>query len=172
MGLTTGDVALFGILGGLTFAAKVVMMGLPNIEPVSLMVMLFGVCFGKKAVYPIYVYVFLEFILNGIHLWSINYLYVWILLSATACFLKEMKHPLSWALLSGGFGLLFGLLCTPVYLVTGGLAFAVSWWISGIPFDLLHCGGNFVLALVLFVPLRRLMERLYQKSVRKLGMDS
>ena len=172
MGLTTGDVALFGILGGLTFAAKVVMMGLPNIEPVSLMVMLFGVCFGKKAVYPIYVYVFLEFILNGIHLWSINYLYVWILLSATACFLKEMKHPLSWALLSGGFGLLFGLLCTPVYLVTGGLTFAVSWWISGIPFDLLHCGGNFVLALVLFVPLRRLMERLYQKSVRKLGMDS
>ena len=172
MGLTTGDVALFGILGGQTFAAKVVMMGLPNIEPVSLMVMLFGVCFGKKAVYPIYVYVFLEFILNGIHLWSINYLYVWILLSATACFLREMKHPLSWALLSGGFGLLFGLLCTPVYLVTGGLAFAVSWWISGIPFDLLHCGGNFVLALVLFVPLRRLMERLYQKSVRKLGMDS
>ena len=165
MGLTTGDVALFGILGGLTFAAKVVMMGLPNIEPVSLMVMLFGVCFGKKAVYPIYVYVFLEFILNGIHLWSINYLYVWILLSATAWFLREMKHPLSWALLSGGFGLLFGLLCTPVYLVTGGLTFAVSWWISGIPFDLLHCGGNFVLALVLFVPLRRLMERLYQKSV-------
>ena len=165
MGLTTGDVALFGILGGLTFAAKVVMMGLPNIEPVSLMVMLFGVCFGKKAVYPIYVYVFLEFILNGIHLWSINYLYVWILLSATAWFLREMKHPLSWALLSGGFGLLFGLLCTPVYLATGGLAFAVSWWISGIPFDLLHCGGNLGLALVMFVPLRRLMERLYQKNV-------
>lgn len=163
MGLTTGEVALFGILGGLTFAAKVVMMGLPNIEPVSLMVMLFGVCFGKKAVYPIYVYVFLEFILNGIHLWSINYLYVWVLLAAAAWLLREMNRPLGWALLSGGFGLLFGLLCMPVYLVTGGLTFAVSWWISGIPFDLLHCGGNFVLALVLFVPLRRLIERQYRK---------
>lgn len=163
MGLTTGEVALFGILGGLAFAAKVVMMGLPNIEPVSLMVMLFGVCFGKKAVYPIYVYVFLEFILNGIHLWSINYLYVWVLLAAAAWLLREMNRPLGWALLSGGFGLLFGLLCMPVYLVTGGLTFAVSWWISGIPFDLLHCGGNFVLALVLFVPLRRLIERQYRK---------
>lgn len=160
--MTTGEVALFGILGGITFAAKVVMMGLPNIEPVSLMVMLFGVCFGKKAVYPVYVYVFLEFILNGIHLWSINYLYVWILLAAAAWLFREMNHPFGWALLSGGFGLLFGLLCAPVYLVTGGLTLAVSWWISGIPFDLLHCAGNFVLALVLFVPLRRLMERLYQ----------
>ena len=163
MGLTTGEVALFGILGGITFAAKVVMMGLPNIEPVSLMVMLFGVCFGKKAVYPVYVSVFLEFILNGIHLWSINYLYVWILLAAAAWLFREMNHPFGWALLSGGFGLLFGLLCAPVYLVTGGLTLAVSWWISGIPFDLLHCAGNFVLALVLFVPLRRLMERLYQE---------
>ena len=160
MGLTTGEVALFGILGGLTFSAKVVMMGLPNIEPVSLMVMLFGVCFGKKAVYPVYVYVFLEFALYGVHLWSVNYLYIWLLLAVSAWLLREMRHPLGWGLLSGGFGLLFGLLCAPVYLLTGGPAFAVSWWISGIPFDLLHGAGNFVMALVLFVPLRRLMEHL------------
>ena len=37
------------MLGGLTFAAKVAMAGLPNIEPVSLMVMLFAVIFGAKA---------------------------------------------------------------------------------------------------------------------------
>jgi hypothetical protein len=36
----------------------------------------------------------------------------------------------------------------------------VAKWVSGIPFDLLHCGGNFVMALVLFRPLRRLMEKL------------
>ena len=41
---------LFGILGALTFAAKWVMSALPNIEPVSLMVMLFAVTFGLKAV--------------------------------------------------------------------------------------------------------------------------
>lgn len=162
--LTAGEVALFGVLGGMTFAAKVVMMGLPNIEPVTLMVMLFGVCFGKRAVYPVYVYVLLEIILNGIHLWSINYLYVWILLAWAAWLLRDMTHPLGWAVLAGAFGLLFGLLCAPVYCVTGGLSFAVSWWISGIPFDLAHCAGNFVIALVLFVPLRRLMEKLHQKG--------
>jgi len=62
------------ILGCTTFGAKVAMMGLPNIEPVSLMVMLFAVTFGQKAVYPIYTYVFLELALYGFNLWSINYL--------------------------------------------------------------------------------------------------
>ena len=63
-------------------------------------------------------------------------------------------------MLSGLFGLLFGALCAPVYLFAGGPAFALSWWLSGIPYDLLHCAGNFVLALVLFVPLRKRMSRL------------
>ena len=84
MGLSLSEVALFGILGGLTFAAKVAMAGLPNIEPVSLMVMLFAVTFGRKAVYPIYVYVLMEFVLYGLNLWSINYLYVWIILAGAA----------------------------------------------------------------------------------------
>lgn len=160
MKLSTKELVLFGLLGGMTFGAKVVMMGLPNIEPVSLMVMLFTVTFGRKAVYPIYTYVFLEFAMYGLNLWSVNYLYLWLILAAAAWRLRDMSSPLGWAVLSGMFGLLFGALCTPVYLLAGGPAFALSWWLSGIPYDLLHCAGNFALALVLFVPMRRLMERL------------
>lgn len=147
------------MLGGLTFAAKVVMMSLPNIEPVSLLVMVFAVVYGKKALFPIYVYVLLEFVLFGFGLWSAAYLYVWALLALAAWLLRNMRSALGWAVLSGGFGLLFGALCTPVYLVSGGPAFALSWWLSGIPFDLLHCAGNFALALVLFKPLCRLLSR-------------
>lgn len=151
------------MLGALTFAAKVAMSGLPNIEPVSLFVMLFAVVFGKKSVYPIYTYVLMEFLFYGLHLWSINYLYVWVVLAVAAWLLRKMTHPLVWAVLGGAFGLLFGLLCAPVYLVSGGPGFALSWWISGIPFDALHCAGNFVMALLLFVPLRKLLTRLYAK---------
>ena len=46
------------------------------------------------------------------------------------------------------------------YLAVGGWAFALSWWVQGIPFDIIHCGGNFCMALVLFRPLRSLLERL------------
>ena len=154
------EVALFGMLGALTFGAKVVMMGLPNIEPISLLVMLFAVTFGRKSLFPILVYVLLEFVLFGFGLWSVSYLYVWPLLALWACLLREMRSPLGWALLSGVFGLLFGALCAPVCLFTGGPAFALSWWINGIPFDLLHGAGNFALALVLFNPLRGLFARL------------
>lgn len=154
------------MLGALTFGAKVAMSALPNIEPVSLMVMLFAVVFGRKCLYPIYLYVVLEILFYGIQLWNINYLYIWAILALAAWCMRNVRHPLAWALLSGGFGLLFGALCAPVYLFTGGLGFAVSWWISGIPYDVAHCVGNFVIALVLFVPLRKLLERLYGQMAR------
>ena len=196
LALTIREVALFGVLGGLTFAAKVAMAGLPNIEPVSLMVMLFAVIFGAKAA-PGYdrakaiIHLInmiadkvnadpdmdgvlkVIFVQNyncsyaehiyGFNLWSINYLYIWAILAAVAWLFRKMTHPLGWALLSGAFGLLFGFLCAPVYLFVGGWGAMVSWWISGIPWDVAHCAGNFVIALVLFVPLRRLMSALYRQ---------
>ncbi len=161
--LTLREVALFGILAALTFGAKVAMSFLANIEPVSLMVMLYAVIFGRKGLYPIYLYVLMEILFYGIQLWNINYLYVWAVLFFAARMMKNSQSALSWALLSGVFGLLFGLLCAPVYVVSGGFGFALSWWANGIPFDLLHCGGNFVIALVLFLPLKRLLEQLYRK---------
>ena len=161
--LTLRQVALFGVLGALTFGAKVAMSGLPNIEPVSLMVMLFAVVFGWKGLYPVYLYVLMEIMLYGINLWNINYLYIWAILFVAAYFMRHFRHPLFWAVLSGIFGIAFGLLCSPVYIVIGGVDYALRWWVSGFAFDIPHAIGNFVIALVLFVPLRNLLEKLYAK---------
>ena len=46
------------------------------------------------------------------------------------------------------------------YLFIGGWALALSYWVSGLSFDLIHCGGNFVLTLTLFKPLYRVMDKL------------
>ena len=153
---------LFAVLGAMTFAAKYVMAVLPNIEPVSLCVMLFAVTFGRKAVYPIYLYVLMELLFFGIGTWNIMYLYIWGILALAAYLCRNMENSLSWALLSGSFGLLFGVFCAPVDMVIGGMGYAISKWISGIPFDLAHCAGNFVLALVLFTPMRKRMKKLYK----------
>lgn len=152
------------MLGALTFGAKVAMSNLPNIEPVSLMVMLFAVIFGWKALYPMYLYVMMEILLYGINLWNINYLYVWLVLFAAAYAMRKVTHPIFWALLSGVFGMAFGLLCSPVYVFIGGFDYAVRWWLAGIAYDVPHAIGNFVIALLLFVPLRKLLTKLYLKT--------
>jgi len=159
--LTVFRIALFGVYGGLMFAAKFAMSFLPNIEPVSLMVMLAAVTFGWMGIFPVYVYVALEILVFGIGTWNVPYLYIWAILFMVALVMRKMTHPVGWALLSGVFGLLFGLLSLPSHWAMVGFAGGLGWLISGIPFDVAHCAGNFVIALVLFKPLRGLLERLY-----------
>ena len=160
------ELILFGILGAMTFALKFAMAGLPNIEPVSLCILVYAAVFGYKTLYPLYTYVAMEILCFGLGTWNICYLYVWTVLAVAAFFLREMKHPLGWAILSGVFGLLFGALCGIVDVFIGGFGYAVAKWISGIPFDITHCIGNFCIALVLFRPLRNLLERLYRQMGR------
>ena len=161
------EIALFGILGALTFGLKFAMSWLPNIEPVSLLVMLFAVTFGIKCLFPIYVYVAMELLLFGIGDWSLMYLYLWALLALLAWCMRNVKDPLAWALLSAVFGLFFEVLGAPVYMLFGGFSYAVAKCVSGILFSIYHCAGNFVLALLLFVPMRNLLDKLYRKLQTK-----
>ena len=156
------ELTVLALLGALMFAAKMAMAALPNIEPVSLLVLVYTAVFGKKALKPIFVYVLMEFLIWGLGLWNLNYLYVWLILFLLALAFRRMQSPWGWAILSGAFGLGFGLLCAPVYCITGGWAFGLSWWISGIPYDVLHCAGNFCLALALYRPLTRGLAALKQ----------
>lgn len=160
------EIVLFGILGALTFAAKLAMSYLPNIEPVSLMVMLFAVVFGKKGIYPIAVYVAMEILVYGLGIWNIYYLYIWLILACGAWLMRKQTAPLAWAMLSGGFGLLFGALCGITDIFIGGFAYAAVKWTSGILFDVAHCAGNFFIALLLFVPARNLLEKFYARMRR------
>lgn len=154
------EMIVLALLGALMFGAKMAMAGLANIEPVSILIIVYTAVFGRKALWAVYIYVMLELLLWGIGLWNINYLYVWLVLYVLCRVFRRMETPLGWALLSGAFGLGFGLLCAPVYCVSGGWAFGVSWWISGIPFDVVHCVGNFCMALALWKPLTRGLSRL------------
>ncbi len=157
------EMVLLAMLAALTFAMKVVMAPLPNIEPVSLMVMLIMVVFGWRGLSAVYVYVAMEFLYYGFGIWNVYYLYVWLILAVLAWLLRKMESPLGWGLLSGVFGLAFGALCALADIFINGPAYALVKWVDGIPFDIAHCAGNFVIALVLFKPLRQLMQRLYRK---------
>lgn len=158
--LTLREMVLYSMLGAMTFALQVVMAPLPNIEPVSLFVILFALTFGWKCLYPIYVFVAMEVLFHGLGLWNVNYLYVWTVLAFLALAFRKMDSSLGWALLSAVYGLSFGILCGIVDVFIGGFPYAIAKWISGIPFDIMHCGGNFAITLLLYKPLRQLLNKL------------
>lgn len=160
-------VLILAQLGALIFVLKMALAGLPNIEPVTLLVLVYSAALGRWALAPVYLYVLLEYLAWGVHLWSLCYLYIWLLLWTLARLFRRMASPLGWAVLAGAYGLCFGALCTPVYAAAGGWLHALAWWGGGIPADLLHGGGNFALTLALFRPLRTLLDRLLVRAKLK-----
>ncbi len=151
---------LFGLLGALLLVAQVAFAWLPNIELVSVLLMVYTRLYGWRTLYPLYVFVALEGLIYGFGIWFFNYLYVWLPLVAVAYLLRRNNSPVLWALVNGTFGLLFGALCSLLYLFMGGVPAMASYWVSGLWFDILHCVGNVVTALVLSTPLYLVLNRL------------
>lgn len=155
------SLAWMGVLTALLFTGQVVMSFLPNLEIVSLLIILYTIFFGKKVFWMIYGFVFLEGFLYGFGMWWFQYLYIWSILAMVVLLLRHNTSALFWSIISGFFGLSFGALCTLPYLFTGGPAAAFSYWVSGLGFDLTHCIGNVVLCLVLFKPLYALLQKVF-----------
>lgn len=148
-----------GALTAVVFVAQVAMGFLPNFEVVTLLFILYTLVFGKKAFFIIYVFVLLEGFFYGFGLWWINYMYVWGLQAAVTLLFKRQDSAVFWSILSGFYGITFGALCAIPYFFMGGAPSAFAYWISGIAYDIPHCVGNVVLCLLLYRPLKNLLER-------------
>ena len=160
------DLAVIALLGAAMFVVQVALAVLPNVELVSLLVMAGTLAFRRRAVYAIYVFALLEGLVYGFGLWWVMYLYVWAILAGITWLLRKNTSLIIWAAVSGGFGLIFGALCSIPYFFIGGISLGVSYWISGIPFDLIHCVSNAAVTLVLFRPLSHTFEKLNQSIDR------
>ena len=145
-------------MGALMFASKAVMASLPNIHIIAVLIILGTVFFGKYIFFSVAVYILLEGLFYGFGLWWLCYWYLWPLLAVVALLFRKNSSPFLWAVAAAVHGLLFGALSTIPYLFISGWTVAVSIWAAGIPFDLAHGTGNFVLTLVLYRPLYRALS--------------
>ena len=153
-------VALSGILGAILLVSQIALAPLPNIEIVSVLVVLFTLVLGKYVAYTLPVFILLEGLVYGFGLWWFSYLYIWTILAIFTFFFRKMESRLGWALLCGFYGLLFGTLTSFPTFVLSGFAVGVAYILSGIPFDLIHAAANFLLAFLLLPVLRKLLEKL------------
>ena len=159
MKLSVKDIVLIALLSALLLISQIALAPIPNVELVSLLLILYTIFFQKKTLYIIYVFALLEGILYGFGMWWFCYLYVWTILWGITMLLKAEQTALFWALVSGFFGLSFGTLCSVPYFLTGGIEMGLSWIVSGLPFDITHGIGNFVVSLLLFRPLHYILSK-------------
>ena len=69
VGTASRRLVLCALLAAVMTALQVAMSPLPNIEPVSLLILVYTLVFGRQVFYIIYTFVFLEGLLYGFHLW-------------------------------------------------------------------------------------------------------
>lgn len=162
------EIAEVGLMIAVIEAAKLAMANLPNIELTSFLIVMFTLYFGKRTLFAIPAFILIEVMIFGFDImWVLAYCYVWPLLClVTLLFRSKPKSSFAPALLSGFFGLFFGFLCSFPYLFittgtnpTASLSSAIAWWIAGIPFDIIHGVSNFIIMLVLYVPVSRVLDR-------------
>lgn len=159
---------MFALLGTLMFCSKILMEALPNIHLLGMLTMTFTVVYRKKALIPLYIYVFLNGLYAGFDLWWMPYLYIWtILWGITMLLPKKMPKAVAcvvYPLVCGLHGLAFGTLYAPAQALMFGFDFPrmMMWIAVGLPYDAIHAVGNLGAGL-LIVPLSDLLKKLTAK---------
>ena len=163
-GLTVREIAVFAMLGALMYCTKVAMEVLPNIHLLGTFIMTFTVVYRKKALVPIYVYVFMDGLFSGFSMWWIPYLYIWTALwGATMLLPRDMPKKVAcivYPAVCCAHGILFGTLYAPAQALLFHLSFSqtLAWIAAGIPFDLIHGVSNLA-AGVLVLPLYKALGK-------------
>jgi len=170
MNVKIKEIAVFGMLGAVMFASKMLMEVLPNIHLLGAFIVAITVVYRKKALYPIYIYVLLNGIFAGFAMWWIPYLYIWTVLWAAIMILpKNMPKkvaPIVYAVVCALHGFGYGVLYAPAQAIMFGLNFdsMLAWIAAGLPFDIMHGISNLCCG-ILILPLVKLLKH-SEKYVR------
>ncbi|MDE6747625.1 MAG: hypothetical protein K2K21_00980 [Lachnospiraceae bacterium] len=170
MKLTIREVVVFGMLGAVMYASKIIMEILPNVHLLGVFVIAFTVVYRKKALYPIYTYVLLNGVLCGFAAWWIPYLYLWIVLWGAVMLLpKRMPRkirPIVYMTVCAMHGFLFGTLYAPAQAILYGLNFKgmIAWIIAGLPFDCIHGISNFFCG-ILIMPIILVLRHTEENTI-------
>ncbi|MBP3377163.1 MAG: hypothetical protein J6L96_00290 [Clostridia bacterium] len=163
--ISVREIVVFAMLGALMFCSKVIMEALPNIHLLGMLTMVYTVVFRRRALIPIYIYVFMNGLYSGFNGWWVPYLYIWTLLWGVTMLLPRKMNPkvayAVYPVVCAVHGLLFGTLYAPAQALMYGFSFeqTVAWIVSGLPFDVIHGVSNLFVGM-LILPLSRLLHRL------------
>ena len=172
--LWTKDIVLTALAAALLSAGKQALAAIPNVEVVTLLIMLYAACFKPQIAFiATGVFIVIECFIWGIHTWVLAYIIHWNFV-AFATFLLARIFKFKNKFIYFGFTIFvttaFGVLTTAIDAfftvarvnVAFGYAFSVIY-MRGIYFYIVHVVGNAAFNIVLFSPMRSLLDRLMVK---------
>ena len=154
------------------YISKIIMEWIPNVHLLGTLVMAYTLIYRRKALYPIYVFVFLCGALGGFNAWWIPYLYVWtVLWGVTMILPKNMPKkvaPIIYMIVCALHGFGFGILYAPAQAIMFGLNFdqMLVWIASGFYFDMIHGIGNFFCGM-LIIPIASVLRMLERSAMQE-----
>lgn len=170
--LTIEEICIYAMLGTLMMAADLVMNIVPNVHLGGVLIVVYTLVYRVKALFPIYVYVFLIGAFEGFGIWWISYLYIWAVLWLMVMLLpRKMPKwlaPIVYTLVCAAHGFGFGLLWAPSQMLFFSYSWEeiVLWWKWGFLLaDIPHGIGNLIGG-ILILPLVTLLRKLDRQTVR------
>lgn len=149
------------LLSAILYISKVALEFLPNVEIISFLTIIYTLVFGTEAFIIVTVFNMFELLQWGFGIWWISYLYTWPLLVMAALILKRIigEEFVLWAVVSGGFGLSFGALFAIAYIPVNP-AYAFTYWVSGLTWDVWHGACNFLIMLLIGRPVYKSLKKI------------
>ena len=168
------DIVLTALAAALLSAGKQALASIPNVEVVTLFIMLYAACFKPQIAFlATQIYIFIEIFIWGINTWVFAYLIHWNLLALFTFFLArvfKVKNRFVYLGYTIVMTALFGVLTSAIDALVGwgktGLSFFTLFsaiYVRGIYFYIVHVVGNAAINLTLFAPMRDLLTKLMIK---------
>ncbi|MEJ6951319.1 hypothetical protein [Natronospora cellulosivora (SeqCode)] len=156
------DIALVGMLAATITAGKLSLSFIPNVEIVTLLLIVYTVSFGwKYTLLASIIFSSIEIFIYGFQTWLLGYYLIWplLILIVSLC-KKKIRNEYFYATIASLFGLFFGFFFAVVESFFYGIAYGIAYWIRGIPFDIIHGFSNFIIVLLLYKPLIAVLFKL------------
>jgi len=156
------NIALVGILSAVNVASRVAFQFLPNIKPVTSIIILTAIFFGLYiAIQVIVTTTLLSGIFLGIGPYVIFQIAAWIIIVLITVVINQsikQRKIFPYTLWSGVCGFIFGFIVSLEKLLYGW-SFFVTYYMAGLSFDALHAIGNMIFFPICYLALSPVFRR-------------
>lgn len=152
------DIVLIALFAAMLTSGKIALSFIPNIEIVTLFIVLISSVMGLKYSLPsTLIFVTVEILIYGFNYWVIAYYIYWPLLSIVIYLFKD-RRPITIAIITVFMTFIFGIITTIMdTLFAGGIRIFFRLFFAlyarGSIFYVVHIVSNFIIVILLYKPL-------------------